>query len=254
MDSKLSTVERKRKNWFQRIILIICLAVFLFSLVKIGKIYLEYADNESVLREIQDTYYGNIEQSDFQHKLKYERLFAINPDIVGWISMDGTKIDYPVLQSTDNEFYLNHNYKKEHSKAGSIFMDYRNQTGSLDRHTIIYGHQMKDDSMFGQLESFLEKDFFMKNKHFQFETIEEGFGVEIFSVYVTTTDFNYIETEFISDEDYITFVNTIQGKSEIKTNVTVENEDKILTLSTCNKLIDEKDGRLVLHGKITRND
>lgn len=250
---------KKKTSWFQKLILIICLGMFLFSIIKIGTILYGYSKDEKVMQEIQDEYQAILEESKplaagNQIRPQFQRLLNINPDIVGWLTIDHTKVDYPILQSSDNDYYLNRNYKKAESKAGSFFMDFRNQIDTNDKQTIIYGHEMKDGSMFGQLKKFLDEDFFTQNQHFQYETLYASYDVEVFSVYLTTTDFNYIETDFSSDEEYIEYLRVIKGKSEIPTDIQVDEEDTIITLSTCNYLLDPDGGRLVIHGKLTKRD
>ncbi|SDC34771.1 sortase B [Terribacillus halophilus] len=244
-------------SWIQKIVLLACLAVFLFSLIKLGGIGFEYVQSEQVMKEIQEQYKDSVQESNavtskYPVRPQFQSLLHTNPNIVGWLSIENTKIDYPILQSSDNSHYLNRNYKEDKSKSGSIFMDFRNDAESLDRQTIIYGHQMKDGSMFGQLDRFLDEDFFSQNKEFQFDTVAESYKVEIFSVYVTTTDFNYIETDFSTDEAYMDYVDVIKEKSKIPTDMEVTKKDNIITLSTCNTLQDPEDGRLVLHGKLTK--
>lgn len=255
----MKKTENKKMSWLQKVILLTCVAVFLFSLIKIGGIGFDYVQSEQVMKEIQEQYKGNLQEnkaaaSENTARPQFQNLLDINPNIVGWLTVDDTKIDYPILRSSDNNHYLNRNYKEDISKSGSIFMDYRNQAESLDRQTIIYGHQMKDGSMFGQLDKFLEEDFFSQHKEFQFDTIYESYKVEIFSVYVTTTDFNYIETEFSNDEEYMNFIEVIKDKSKMPTDIQVTEKDNIITLSTCNDLQDPEDGRLVLHGKLTKTN
>ncbi|WP_175073800.1 class B sortase [Terribacillus sp. AE2B 122] len=251
--------ENKKMNWLQKIILLTCLVVFLFCLIKIGGIGFDYVQSEQVMKEIQVQYKGNLQESkaiasENSVRSQFQSLLDINPNIVGWLTIDNTKIDYPILQSSDNNHYLNRNYKEETSKSGSIFMDFRNKSDAQDRQRIIYGHQMKDGSMFGQLDKFLDEDFFSQNKEFQFDTIYESYKVEIFSVYVTTTDFNYIETDFPTDEEYLDFIDVIEEKSKMRTDIQVTEKDNIITLSTCNELQDPEDGRLVLHGKLTKTN
>lgn len=114
------------------------------------------------------------------------------------------------MQSADNNYYLNHNYLQEESRAGSIFLDYRNSMDSFSRNTIIYGHRM-------------------------------------------TTDFYYIETDFSSDEEYMDFIGAIKGKSVFNANVDINQNDLIVTLSTCDYGLNREEGRLVVHVKVVRN-
>lgn len=184
---------------------------------------------------------------------KIRQLQQINPDIVGWIKIDNTPINYPVLQAKDNEYYLHRNYKHEEHRAGSIFMDYRNDIFAQDQHMIIYGHAMKDGSMFGQLKQFTDEDFFREHRIFTLDTLVDSYQVEIFSVYRTTIDFYYLQTEFSSQEEHASFLHTIQDRSLFNTDTTVTTEDQLLTLSTCDYVLAPKDSRLVLHGKLLLN-
>ncbi|MFP7170693.1 class B sortase [Terribacillus sp. 7520-G] len=254
--------QKKKMSWLQKMVLLTCLAFFLFSLIKLGTIGLDYAQSEQVMSEIQEEYKDNLRSSNTaiaapsenQVRPQFKSLLQTNPDIVGWIAINDTKIDYPILQGSDNSHYLDRDYKEAASKSGSIFMDYRNDASSLDRQTIIYGHQMKDGSMFGQLDKFLDKDFFSRHEQFQFDTLYESYKVEVFSVYATTTDFNYIETDFTSEAEYKDFLEIVKGKSTVPADVKVTEKDNIITLSTCNELLDSDEGRLVLHGKLTKID
>ena len=246
----LTIIEQKKSNWLQQIVLILSIGVFLFSLFKIGHIVYGYVKNDKIMAEIQEVYHKDTSTTS-KAADPLESMTEINEDIIGWLTIDDTKIDYPILQSTDNEYYLNRNYKKEESKAGSIFMDYRNKQGADNLHTIIYGHEMKNGSMFGELEKFLDEDFFSKHHTFQYKTKAGNYEVEIFSVYATTTEFDYLKTEFSTDEQYKDFLQTISVKSAFPTNVELNEQDQIITLSTCSNLSDPNEGRFVVHGKIT---
>ncbi len=231
--------------------LILSIGLFLFSLFKIGHIVYGYVKNDKMMAEIQDVYHSDTGTTNEGPSEPLQGMEDINKDIIGWLSIEDTKIDYPILQSTDNEYYLNRNYKKEESKAGSIFMDYRNNPDADDHHTIIYGHEMKNGSMFGELKKFLDRDFFSQHDTFQYKTKHGRYEVEIFSVYATTTHFDYLKTEFSTDEEYKEFLQTISAKSEIPTDVELNKQDQIITLSTCSDLSDPNEGRLVVHGKMT---
>lgn len=93
--------------------------------------------------------------SPYTIRPQFDELLAVNKNIVGWISIDGTKLNNPILQSNNNDFYLNHNFKDRESRAGSVFMDYRNDVQAINRNTILYGHAMKNDTMFGSLKKII---------------------------------------------------------------------------------------------------
>lgn len=184
---------------------------------------------------------------------KYVDPLQMNNDLVGWVRIPGTAIDYPVVKTDNNDFYLNHNIHKQPARAGTIFMDFRNSGTAKEPHTILYGHNMKDGSMFRDLMKYKEKDFFNKNSIIEFDTLYEKMKWEIFSVYVTATDFNYIQTYFPTRNDFGIFLNSIKERSLFKRDIVVAVEDKILTLSTCS--YEFTDARFVVHAKrIFKND
>jgi|LSQX01.3.fsa_nt_gb sortase B len=177
-------------------------------------------------------------------------LLEINPEIVGWISISGTNIDYPVVQTDNNEYYLSYDFRGNKARQGTIFMDYRNSPDCSDKNTIIYGHNMRDGSMFGVLARFKDKNFFQENTTILFYTLYEITEWEIFSAYVTDTSFNYIKQNFTSDEEYLNFINAIKDKSMHKRNVELRKDDKIITLSTCS--YEFNNARFVVHARRVR--
>ena len=120
-----------------------------------------------------------------------------NTNIIGWLSLANSRLNNPVLQADDNEFYLTHNYLDEKSRGGSIFMDFRND-GLNDRHTIFYGHVLRNGTMFGELAKFYEQSYADEHPVFYYETNEKQFVLQVFAAYETTTDDYYIETQFTS--------------------------------------------------------
>ncbi|UTR15444.1 class B sortase [Salipaludibacillus sp. LMS25] len=243
---------KRGRRYVQRLMTFVCVTVLGVSAFQLGSILLDYRENGQVMTDIQliyeDQQTSMTESND--NREVFDSLLAINDDIVGWITMDGTKIDYPILQAEDNDYYLDRNYLHDKTRAGSIFMDYRNDITGADKHTILYGHRMRDGSMFGQLDEFLDQDFVSKHNRFYYDTLYDSYEVEIFSVYVTTTDFYYIETEFSHQDEFDQFINELKAKSDIHTDVEVGKHDHILTLSTCDYRLNRETGRLVVHGKI----
>lgn len=179
--------------------------------------------------------------------INFEPLLEINPDIVGWISIEDTPIDYPVVQTDDNSFYLSHDFNKDSSKAGTIFLDYRIEDMLSDPHLILYGHNMRDGSMFHALMQYKEEDFFQEHRTFTFDQLYRQDTWEIFAVYVTTIDFYYIRTSFRSDEDFLDFIAQFQARSMYDTGIEITADDQILTLSTCTYEYD--DARFVIHAR-----
>ncbi|GGE69016.1 class B sortase [Priestia taiwanensis] len=237
----------------QRVITLLCIGVFLYSAYELSSIFLGYYHNRNVLAEAQDVYYENMDTETKEEggmRSSFVQLQKLNPDIVGWITVEGTMIDYPILQAKDNDYYLFRNYKKEDTKAGSIFMDYRNDITVPTRHTILYGHRMKDGSMFGNLKNYLQEDFFRENRNLYYDNLYEGYDLEVFSVYTTTTEFYYIQTDFQNDEEYGGFLQRIQQRSLFDAGVSLTPADRIITFSTCDYDLDPTEGRLVVHAKL----
>jgi sortase B len=245
----------------KRIICIILAIILGYSSYKIWDYYRETYDNNITYDALRQQYYNNAppipptEPPAMQQEInappiimeRYLPLLKINSDIIGWINIQDTVIDYPVLKTDNNEYYLTHDINHKESRNGAIFMDYRNKGDGTDRHTIIYGHNMRNNSMFKDLTKYKERDFFEQNNIIRFNTLFEEFEWEIFSVYVTDTNFYYIETDFHSDEKYMDFLNTIKGKSMFDKDIKLTKEDYLLTLSTCS--YDFDDARFVVHAR-----
>lgn len=199
--------------------------------------------------DLNDSYYQYVDVPFL--KIGFEDLKKINSDIVSYIYIPGTSINYPVVQSKDNEYYLTHSFDKKYNQAGWIYMDYRNDPYTYDYNTVIYGHRRKDGSMFATLGNLLKKDWFnnQSNRIIKLSNEKESSIWQIFSVYKIQEESYYIMTKFKTDDIYQEFLNTIKNRSifDFKTNVNIN--DKILTLSTC---YDLNGNRIVVHAKLIK--
>ncbi len=228
----------------------VLLIVFLFSGYLLSDYLIELYQLKNMQREMTDIYEESVwmNKENGKRELAFEQLRGINEDIVGWISIDGTSIDYPVVQTDDNIYYLSHSVYKEESSAGTIFMDCRNGASPLDKNTVLYGHHMKNGMMFHDLTSYKEEAFYKRHPYVEYSG-EDGVGKwEVFSAYVTSTADNYIETDFGIEEDFEQFLERIVSKSLYHTGCELKGTDKILTLSTCSYEFD--DARMVVHAKL----
>jgi sortase B len=176
-------------------------------------------------------------------------LREVNPEIIGWIRIPDTNIDYPVVQGDDNLYYLDHSWDRQKSRPGAIFMDYRNNPNGFKNasHTILYGHHMRDQSMFHNLILYKDEMFFKENPVILISDLYETHTFEIFSAYVTTTDFYYIETEFPTADEYLQFLELVRNKSHHNREITLSKQDHLLTLSTCT--YESNDARFVIHAR-----
>lgn len=230
---------------------LVMLAILLFSGYQIINYWVENNHNKTILSDVQTVYQQRKNEPHDANQLRpaFVELQKKNPDMIGWISIEGTEVDYPILQSLDNEYYLKHNYQSEVARAGSIFKDYRNQSED-EKNTIIYGHNMKDGSMFASINNYLNPDFYKEHPTFEYETETKSYTVEVFAAYETTTDFYYIETNFQEPGSFTTYLDSVKLKSTITTNIEVSENDQILTLSTCDSGLDYGKGRFVVQGKL----
>ena len=231
-------------------------------IISLYYIYLWYIDNiksENILNEIYENANVSSDNISVDNDLKIEvenidfnKLINKNPDTIGWIKVLGTDINYPVVQTNNNDFYLTHSFDKSYNKAGWIFADYINKNlknNELDKNTIIYGHNRQNNSMFGTLSNVFKEEWLSnkENHYINFSTLNNNMVWEVFSTYTIEKEEYYIQSNFSSDEEYISFLNTIKNRSTYKYDVNISKEDKILTLSTCTNV---GKGRTVLHAKL----
>lgn len=169
------------------------------------------------------------------YKQVFSELLKKNKDTVGWLKVKNTKINYPVVQSSTNSYYLNRDFNKRKNSMGWIFMDYRNDPVNLDQNTIIYGHNIKQGIMFGTIKNMMKKDWYNKesNLTITFNTPTKNMKWKIFSLYRIEPTEDYLQTEFNSKEDFRNFINMITKRSIKNFKVEVPDGAKIITLSTC---------------------
>lgn len=175
-----------------------------------------------------------------------------NRDTVGWVTVNNTTVNYPVVQSTNNSYYLNHDFNKHSNSLGWIFMDYRNNATDLDQNTVIYGHNIaKDKLMFGNLSATLNPNWYTKasNQYITFNTSSKDMQWRIFSIYKIAATNDYLYNTFETQEDFLTFANKIKSRSIYDFGVEIKENDKLLTLSTCQN---SGKSRLVVHAVLVQ--
>jgi sortase, SrtB family len=248
----------------RRVLLVILMAVFAYSGYRIG-VYLydgyasgklndrmkqQYEAAQQMQEETNPSEQGQFmeeEQSKASYRRRFDSLLAINPDIVGWIRIDDTDIDYPVVQSGDNQYYLNHNAEKQRSQRGAIFMDYRYTDENDNAQLVIYGHHMKDGSMFGELSKYKDAAYYQEHDKIAFEGLKEPATYQIFSVYIYGPESRSFEYEFADAQQYQAYLDTIKRQSLYDTGVEATSDDQLLTLVTCTYEV--TDARLIIHAK-----
>lgn len=176
----------------------------------------------------------------------FQPLLAINPDVVGWLRLEAAGVDHPVVQTDNNSFYLDHNFKREPSKRGAIFVDHRNSKPLADQNTVIYGHNFKN-SMFGGLVKYKQQEFYRQHQYFELELPGQRTRWHIFSVFIYPAAEGMFPLNFTDGEQCLRYIDTSRQRALYKTGVAVAGSDTILTLVTCT--YEFTDARLVIQAK-----
>ena len=176
----------------------------------------------------------------------FDNLLAINPDVAAWICIEGTNINYPVVQGDDNSYYLNRLLDGTSNGAGTIFLDYRNEKDLSGRNTVLYGHNMKNATMFHQVTNYKEQSFYETHPVCLIMTPTGNYKLEFFAGYVTDMNSQAWKMEFESDEEYDQWLNDAISKSLFTSTVKPTAQDRVVTLSTCT--YEYNDARFVLVG------
>lgn len=174
----------------------------------------------------------------------FAALQEVNPDVIGWIYIEDTRISYPIVQGTDNRRYVERMVDGRRNAAGSIFMDYQNEADFSDRNTVIYGHNMKNGSMFAQIPDYRKPDFFESHPTGVIVTPERNFRFEVIAGYVTDVYDDAWKIRFAGDEEYLLWLKDAMSRSVIGGSFDVSAADRVITLSTCTYEFD--DARFVL--------
>lgn len=161
-------------------------------------------------------------------------LRQVNPDVLGWILIPDTRISYPLLQGTDNNYYLERTWDRQSNAMGSIFLEYLNQPDLTDYNTIVYGHNMNDGSMFAGIREFRDQEFWKTHPYVYILSDQGVYRYEIFSAYQASVKSSTYGLDFSGDGDRAAFLHNAAANSVIETGIEPELTDRVLTLSTCN--------------------
>jgi len=176
----------------------------------------------------------------------FEALLDINSDVVSWIYLEDTKINYPVVQGADNSYYLYRLFDGSSNGAGSIFMDFRSQRDLSGRNTILYGHHMKNGTMFNQITKYKEQAFYDQHPVALLMTPEGNYKIEFVAGYVTNMNSDAWKMEFASDEEFSLWLENAIAQSTLTSTIKPGPQDRVVTLSTCT--YEYNDARYVLVG------
>jgi len=272
-------VKRRLKKKFVVLLLIIFLFIFAFSLYKVITWAIDNIKTKNQINDIHESIkveeveeVGEVEnivetitevnppieeESDYWYYIKmplinvdFTELLEKNKDTIGWIKVNGTNINYPIVQTDDNDYYLTHSFDKKYNDAGWIYMDFRNDIDNLSKNNIIYGHSRLDKTMFGSLKNITKSNWYKNKDNYiiKLSTPNKNTMWQVFSVYRIPNESYYITTDFNNDDEYQLFIDTISKRSVYEFNAMPNINDKILTLSTCG----DNDTRVVMHAKLIK--
>ena len=257
------SARRKQKvlNTILNIALVGCLAIFVFSGWKLISSLIEYRKGEenyeALLQDavispggISDgTQSNGYSQEEILPVIDWAKLKNMNNDLIGWLYIPDTVIQYPIVASTDNDYYLTHTFDRTENACGSIFMDKGNKKDFSSDNTILHGHNMKNGTMFGSLREFEEKSYWQSHPYIWIIRENIALKYEIFSVGITEAASDVYILEFGSEESFRNYiVNRTKLGAIYETGVNVTTNDKLLTLSTCTS--DTEVGRRVVQAKL----
>lgn len=257
----LSYIPNGRDNIKQIIIkvfFLISLIVFITSAVYITNYFLSARHQDSIIEQARSVWH---ETGDEPELSVIEQLLQENSDFKGWITVPNTKIDNPIYQTDNNDFYLTHNQQKQKSAYGALFFDSKNviTESETDKNLVIYGHHMKNGSMFANLTKYKELSFYKQNPTVEFATLYGNGTYKVYAAFVLNASkaddndyiYNISRKSFIDDNDFDAWVGEARERSLINTGVDVKNGDNIITLVTCT--YDFDNARFVVMARETRD-
>ena len=268
------------------ILMIICIGIAAFFILKAGKEALEYKAGDDFYEELQDEATSDNSETDMTSKdtktdeegsgnslgldsskeesvgstyeldeiprIDFKKLKKTCPDIVAWIYSPGTVINYPVVQGEDNSYYLTHLADGTENKNGCLFLEYENAPDFLDDNTVIYGHNMASGKMLAEILNYRSQEYFSEHPYMYLITEEATYRLEIFAGYTTDPGSNAYVVTIGNRDNYETWLQQVADKSDFKANMELKTTDRFVTLSTCSYAY--KNARYVIHGRLVKEE
>ncbi len=263
--------KRRLKTIPFLILLTIFTSLIIFSTYELYRWHLDNQNIKKINKEIKKTIKikksndtGELiepeenKQSDYWYyvglpfyEVDFNELLKKNSDTVAFIHMENTNINYPVVQTKNNDYYLTHAFDKSNNNAGWVFLDYRNNINNSDDNTVIYGHGRLDNTVFGSLKKSLTKTWQQNKDNYVIwlSTATENRIYQIFSIYTIQEESYYITTQFNSESQKQTWLNTMKQRNTSPIDTPITTNSNILTLSTCQN---NEGGRIVVQAKLIK--
>ena len=244
---------------------ILCALACVAAVIQAARIQYEYKQAELEYQELEELLVSPSESAIYltRHEaaegeresapvdVNFDLLHEINAGVVGWLYCEGTPINYPIVQSTDNSYYLNRLYNNQTNSSGAIFMDSLNSPNLNDANTVIYGHNMKNGSMFKTIQYYEKASYYDEHPVMYYFTSEHSYRIDVFAGYITEYDSEAYTIFFDSPWTYQGYLDRIRINSDVDMSgrVQVTTDDNIITLVTCSY---NSSVRYVVHGKVTQ--
>ncbi len=229
---------------------LICLIIFVFSIYKIYEYFSQENESKNVNKKLIDKAVvvnrEQVEDNKIPISIDFDILEKESKNIIGWIYSEDTPINYPIVRGKDNVYYLNHLVNDEINNSGSIFLDYRNDVKFSDNEIIIYGHNMKNDTMFGTLTNYKNEEYYKAHKKIYISTKNNNFEMEVLAQSIISENSKLYDLEKNNVRNEI-----IKIINEKNNDINIAEDDKLIVLSTCTNQTEEE--RYVLIGKLEDN-
>lgn len=255
----MKTEKRTNKKTLIKLFLdlgmIIAFFAVLYSGINIYRIHTEYRAGKDSYKEIIDKIY----QTDISAKQSNRRnlrkqyfpiLKKMNSDFIGWIYMENSAIDYPFVQTDNNNYYLFHLFNKEYNRSGCVFLDSDNHNDFSDKNTVLYAHHMKNGTMFHDIVNFKEQEYYDTHKIIEIDTLYDSYDYYPIAGKFTDGYDDYIQISFSDEEDFNSYINSFLTDSTFVSDESLSSHDQIVLLSTC--AYNVSDGRYALIGKLVK--
>lgn len=278
--NKTKPEQELEKNFIPTIILTLSITTYLISIFILTRWYVQNERTKNFTKDLNSTHiinqeditedtpdqYEDLTQNTPQETIKDSTTNTVNtnyinvnlnyyiqknPETVAWLQVNGTNINYPIVQHTDNDYYLEHDFYQRKTNVGWVFGDYRNNFENLNNNTIIYAHNLINRTMFGSIPKLLNKNWFTNpnNHYIKLSTKTTNSIWQIFSVYKIEPTTDYLQARFNSTTTYQEFLNKLKNRSTYQFNLDVNYTDKIITLSTCDNTGTK---RVAVHAKLIK--
>ncbi len=244
-ENKHSYEEKLKKNNMRLIIFIIFAIIFIFSIVNLSRWAIYNKKSANLIKDIVNENFQDTLEKEEENKnpVNFGELCKINKDIIAWIRIKNTKINYPIVQTDNNYYYLKKDINKKYSTCGWIFMNYKNSNNFSDRNTVLYGHNIKSGLMFSDLQK-IYKNELGTDGVIEIYTEKEKLEYKVFSSYLTEPE-EYSTKPILDEDSEKEYLQEILKRSSIMYNIVPDKSDKLITLSTCDN---SGKNRILVHG------